>query len=70
MKDNNLKKYRAYIVNDKKLDIMLIDGVNKNDVRDKIKILYFKTDRVKDYRKFKVFVVRVVSINSEYIDME
>ncbi len=64
------KIYKAFIINDNDLDIMIIDGYSKRDARKKLTSFYFKNNRVKDYKKFYIFLVRVDYIDGNYIDLE
>lgn len=64
------KNYKAFIINETEFETMIISGYCKKDVRDKIIAFYIKCNRIKDYKKFYVFLVRVDYINGDYIDLE
>ena len=64
------KYYRAFIVNDNKLETMIIDGYYKREARDKIASFYFSSNKIVDISKFYIFLIRVERVNGDYVDME
>lgn len=64
------KIYRATIINNGKVDTMLVDGYNKPSVRKKLTDFFMKNNQIEDFTKFDIFLKRVVEIDGEYYDAE
>lgn len=64
------KTYRATIVNSRKVTTMLVGGYNKKSVTKELTDFFMKTNQIKDFRKFEIYLKQVVYVNGDYIDVE
>ncbi len=64
------KIYRATIINNDHTNIMLVGGYNKPSVKKQVTDFFMKTNQIKDFTKFDVYLKQVVYINGNYIEVE
>lgn len=64
------KTYRATIVNSGKVTTMLVGGYNKKSVTKELTDFFMKTNQIKDFRKFEIYLKQIVYVNGDYIDVE
>lgn len=64
------KTYRATIVNNDKVTTMLVGGYNKKSVKKELTDFFMKTNQIKDFRKFEIYLTQVEYINGEYFNIE
>lgn len=64
------KTYRATIVNNNKVTTMLVGGYNKKSVKKELTDFFMKTNQIKDFRKFEIYLTQVEYINGEYLNIE
>ena len=64
------KTYRATIVNNDKVTTMLVGGYNKKSVKKELTDFFMKTNQIKDFRKFEIYLTQVEYINGEYLNIE
>ncbi len=64
------KTYKATIVNSGHTSIMLVGGYNKPSVKKSLTDFFIKTNQIKDFRKFDIYLKQVVYIDGEYIEVE
>jgi hypothetical protein len=49
---------------------MLVGGYNKPSVKKQLTDFFMKTNQIKDFRKFEIYLKQVVYIDGEYIEVE
>lgn len=49
---------------------MIVSGYNKPSVKKELTDFFIKTNQIKDYRKFSIYLTRVRYINGDYIEVE
>lgn len=49
---------------------MLVGGYNKKSVTKELTDFFMKTNQIKDFRKFEIYLKQVVYVNGDYIDVE
>jgi len=64
------KTYRATIVNNDKVTTMLVGGYNKKSVKKELTDFFMKTNEIKDFKKFEIYLTQVEYINGEYLNIE
>jgi len=64
------KTYRATIVNNDKVTTMLVGGYNKKSVKKELTDFFMKTNQIKDFKKFEIYLTQVEYINGEYLNIE
>ena len=64
------KTYRATIINNGHTSVMLVGGYNKPSVKNQLTDFFMKTNQIKDFRKFEIYLKQVVYIDGEYIEVE
>lgn len=64
------KTYRATILNSGNVTTMLVGGYNKKSVTKELTDFFMKTNQIKDFRKFEIYLKQVVYVNGDYIDVE
>ena len=64
------KIYRAIIYNNGEVTTMIIDGESKKSVTKKLTDFFMKTNKIKDYRNFEIYLKEVIYINGDYINLE
>ncbi|MDO4962822.1 MAG: hypothetical protein Q4E75_01805 [bacterium] len=64
------KTYRATIINNGHTSVMLVGGYNKPSVKKQLIDFFMKTNQIKDFRKFEIYLKQVVYIDGEYIEVE
>lgn len=64
------KTYKATIVNSGHTSIMLVGGYNKPSVKKSLTDFFIKTNQIKDFRKFDIYLKQVIYIDGEYIEVE
>lgn len=64
------KMYRATVINNGKVETMIVSGYNKPSVKKELTDFFIKTNQIKDYRKFSIYLTRVRYINGDYIEVE
>lgn len=64
------KTYRATIVNNDKVTTMLVGGYNKKSVKKELTDFFMKTNQIKDFRKFEIYLTQVEYVNGEYLNIE
>ena len=64
------KTYRATIINNGHTSVMLVGGYNKPSVKKHLTDFFMKTNQIKDFRKFEIYLKQVVYIDGEYIEVE
>jgi len=64
------KTYRATIINSGHTTTMLVGGYNKPSVKKSLTDFFMKTNQIKDFRKFEIYLKQVVYIDGEYIEVE
>ena len=64
------KTYRATIINSGHTTTMLVGGYNKPSVKKNLTDFFMKTNQIKDFRKFEIYLKQVVYIDGEYIEVE
>lgn len=64
------KTYRATIINSGHTTTMLVGGYNKPSVKKNLTDFFMKTNQIKDFRKFDIYLKQVVYIEGEYIEIE
>ena len=61
------KMYRATVINNGKVENMIVSGYNKPSVKKELTDFFIKTNQIKDYRKFSIYLTRVRYINGDYM---
>ena len=64
------KTYRATIINNGHTSIMLVGGYNKPSVKKSLTDFFIKTNQIKDYTKFDIYLKQVVYIDGNDIEVE
>ena len=64
------KTYRATIINNGHTSVMLVEGYNKPSVKKQLTDFFMKTNQIKDFRKFEIYLNQVVYVDGEYIEVE
>lgn len=64
------KTYRATVVNDGHVTTMIVGGYSKKSVTKELTDFFMKTNQIKDYRKFEIYLKQVVYINGDYVDVK
>ncbi len=64
------KTYRATVVNNDKVTTMLVGGYNKKSVKKELTDFFMKTNQIKDFRKFEIYLTQVEYVNGEYLNIE
>ena len=64
------KTYRATIINNGHTSIMLVGGYNKPSVKKHLTDFFIKTNQIKDFTKFEIYLKKVVYIDDNYIEVE
>lgn len=64
------KIYRATIINNGHTIVMLVGGYNKPSVKKNLTDFFIKTNQIKDFRKFEIYLKQVIYIGGEYIEVE
>lgn len=64
------RTYRATVVNNDKVTTMLVGGYNKKSVKKELTDFFMKTNQIKDFRKFEIYLTQVKYINGEYLNIE
>ena len=64
------KTYRATIINSGHTTTMLVGGYNRPSVKKSLTDFFMKTNQIKDFRKFEIYLKQVVYIDGEYIEVE
>lgn len=64
------KTYRATIVNSGHTTTMLVGGYNKPSVKKSLTDFFIKTNQIKDFRKFDIYLKQVIYIDGDYIEIE
>ena len=64
------KTYKATIINNGHTSIMLVGGYNKPSVKKSLTDFFIKTNQIKDFRKYDIYLKQVVYIDGEYIEVE
>lgn len=64
------KTYRATVVNAGHVTTMLVGGYSKKSVIKELTDFFMKTNQIKDYRKFDIYLKQVVYINGDYVDVK
>lgn len=60
------KTYRATIVNSGHTSVMLVGGYNKSSVKKQLTDFFIKTNQIKGYTKFEIYLKQVVYIDGNY----
>ena len=64
------KTYRAIIINNGHTTIMLVGGYNKPSVKKNLTDFFIKTNQIKDFRKFDIYLKQVIYIDGDYVEVE
>lgn len=64
------RTYRATIVNNGHTSIMLVGGYNKPSVKKQLTDFFIKTNQIKDFRKFDIYLKQVIYIDGDYVEVE
>lgn len=64
------KTYRATIINSGHTSVMLVGEYNKPSVKKQLTDFYIKTNQIKDYTKFGIYLKQVVYIDGNYVEVE
>ena len=64
------KTYRATIINSGHTSVMLVGGYNKPSVKKHLTAFFIKTNQIKDFTKFEIYLKQVVYIDGNYIEVE
>ena len=64
------KTYRATIINNGHTSVMLVGGYNKPSVKKHLTDFFIKTNQIKDFTKFEIYLKQVVYIDDNYIEVE
>ena len=64
------KTYRAIIDNDGHITTMIVGGYSKKSVTKELTDFFMKTNQIKDFTKFDIYLKQVVYIDGEYIEVE
>ena len=64
------KTYMAMIINDGKLIKMLVGGYNKPSVKKELTDFFIKTNQIKDFKKFDIYLKQVIYIDGNYVEVE
>lgn len=64
------KTYRATIINNGHTSVMLVGGYNKPSVKKQLTDFFMKTNQIKDFRNFEIYLKQVIYIDGEYIEVE
>ena len=64
------KIYRATIINNGRVITMLVGGYNKPSVKKELTDFFIKTNQIKDYTKFEIYLKQVVYIDGNYVEVE
>ncbi len=64
------KTYMATIINNERVTKMLVGGYNKPSVKKELTDFFIKTNQVKNFTKFEIYLKQVVYIDGNYIEVE
>ena len=64
------KTYRATILNNGHISVMLVGGYNKPSVKKELTDFFIKTKQIADYKKFDIYLKQVIYIDGKYIEVE
>ena len=64
------KTYRATIINNGHVITMLVGGYNKPSVKKQLTDFFIKTNQIKDFRKFDIYLKQVIYIDGDYVEVE
>lgn len=64
------KTYRAIIDNDGHITTMIVGGVSKKSVTKELTDFFMKTNKIKDFRKFEIYLKEVTLIDGKYVVIE
>ena len=64
------KTYRATIVNNGHTSMMLVGGNYKLSVKKQLTDFFIKTNQIKDFRKFDIYLKQVIYIDGDYVEVE
>ena len=64
------KTYRATIINNGHTTIMLVGGYNKPSDKKNLTDFFIKTNQIKDFRKFDIYLKQVIYIDGDYVEVE
>ena len=64
------KTYRATIINSGHTSVMLVGGYNKLSVKKQLTDFFIKTNQIKDYTAFEIYLKQVVYIDGNYAEVE
>ena len=62
--------YRAYIINDHSVETMIVSGINKSSTIKRLTDFYIKSNKILDFKRFRIFLVRVYFDGKDYIELE
>lgn len=64
------KTYRAIIDNDGHITTMIVGGESKKSVTKELTDFFMKTNKIKDFRKFEIYLKEVTLIDGKYVVIE
>lgn len=64
------KIFKVYIINNDELSIMIVSSYSKETLIKDVTDFYLTIQKIRDFKKFRIFPVEVIYINGDYIEIE